>query len=420
MSRAPSTDVKVSVVSNATRDEERAAIKIQAAARGRNARKLRQAVVTGARAVGHAAGEIVAEVKAGEDALGAVVHQVSKASTRANHVLHCCNHLGFQWADRQRVPIMAVNIVLGLTMAAGGFVGVLGMLSSSVIGLPWGVLRDIPLDADSLQWWYAGPFGEAFFSSFTPPAACLNVSFLQPNSTALTGSAFFNAWGMCYQVDDADVNACFAYAPDAGSPAGALCRGWGQFSDSAWVTARWSGWEQGKDLKGDDLLECQASIGVDKFMIVMALVGSIIKIVEPIGRMQAKKDIHQKTLAMLITVFGAIAPSIALARYSTLCMEGLEAWSRPYGVKPSWGFGAFAFSCTVWLLPPVVFLHIIVPSGTHSNIYQTELTRKRMRKRRMQAAAAVTGVAHNLSSLVNTMRSKTAPAEPSSPGEAKV
>ena len=168
---------------------------------------------------------------------------------------------------------------------------------------------------------------------------------------------------MCLQLDVAnpELDACFAHAPQAGSPAGALCRGWSQFSTS-WVTGG----------LGSPLLLCQESIGVDKFMIIMGCFGSMIKIVEPIARIQARKDIHQKTLIMILTVLGALGPSVALAKYGIGCLDGLSEWGRPFGSQPVWGGGALAFSLTVVLLPPVVTLHLIVPSGTHSIRFQQE------------------------------------------------
>ena len=48
-------------------------------------------------------------------------------------------------------------------------------------------------------------------------------------------------------------------------------------------------------------------------------------------------------------------------------MTGLLDCGRPYGQEPGWGFGSVAFAFTIWLLPPVLFLHIIVPSGNYSN-----------------------------------------------------
>ena len=51
-----------------------------------------------------------------------MVNQVVKRSKKAHRILHCCNHIGFQWADRHRGLLMAVNIALGVIMFSGGVV----------------------------------------------------------------------------------------------------------------------------------------------------------------------------------------------------------------------------------------------------------------------------------------------------------
>ena len=147
--------------------------------------------------------EIVWDIRKGEDGLSAVVKVVSKKDKRVDKVLHCCNGVGFKWADKHRLPLLLFASLIGVGIGACGVCGALGLHIPTMISLPWGEARAVPFTGAFLSWWGCGsyPSTSAECSDFNAKLEAAWTSLWlkgEYNVSSISfGTIFMNVNGMC-------------------------------------------------------------------------------------------------------------------------------------------------------------------------------------------------------------------------------
>jgi len=131
------------------------------------------------------ANEVIKDMTSGNDALGAIVKIASKKDKRIDYACHFMNPVGFECADRNRVPILAFACVLGVGAFACAICGALGLGPGQLEGLEWGGFDDVPFDAWDLVYWYCGervaPLTEFGNTNLSRP--CVQELFTADNSS---------------------------------------------------------------------------------------------------------------------------------------------------------------------------------------------------------------------------------------------
>ena len=324
-----------------------------------------------ARGLARDATEVARDVQSGQDGLGSIVRVVAKKHERADQVLHCLNGVGFEWADRRRVPIMLSLVVLGLGVSATSLCGAQGMGPHALDSLPWAQFDDSPLLLADVQWWICqaavdDPNCTAALVDASNTALWTNLQPLCPGdpscSTAFADGSWvdlqigtndwnLNQWGLCIfpkhqWVLDAIDGATWPTSGITKHPNGGSCRKWSELDT------------------GDDSMDGCKNNAADYFTLIMGAFGGFMKIFEPLSRLKRSTDNHQKTIVLLIIFFSSIPPLLAIIIFNSSCVESLTSdFSSVMGGAAKFGPGAVCFSVSVGLMAPIAILHVIVPSG---------------------------------------------------------
>ncbi len=205
--------------------------------------------------------ELVADVQSGQDALGSIIKQVSRRNEKLDRFFHCCNGVGFECADRNRVLVMLLASLVGAAVFATSFCGMMGLFPTSLDTLPWARFDGADVNLGTIGWWVCGTsldcfgtfFSEANTDLFSPPfvqlcfehanasctegdSACACRSFIDHklNTVAVSHADWtLNQWGLCFFPDDVWVAKAIEFgnkaSPDpveahAGGPFGGTCR----------------------------------------------------------------------------------------------------------------------------------------------------------------------------------------------------
>jgi len=372
----------------------------------------------------------------GQDGLGSVVHEVSKKNKHVDKFFHCLNPVGFAWADKKRVPVMAVTSVIGSVVGAFALCGALGLTDLVMETLPWGAMFDLNLPLPlAMQWICADtllqPGGSRPSTAVDFGAA--TVSNNQSNcwfDGAQTSGMSYNATygpGLSAFLDERNVELWTQFPRSPEMPDGALSwfaslayanatgyalgvpigskisytfNQWGMclYPKDEWLQGAmqvgakpnsgriyWGENKAGTCRKWDSIgpwvpssvQACQEGLGVDAFSLVMGAFGGVLKIVEPLSRMKKETDLHQKTVVLIIITISAIVPLIAVLKFNTACLVGLsDQFASQLGTKVYFGMGAISFLISVVLLIPIAVLHIIVPAGVNSSLDVVETEAK--------------------------------------------
>ena len=333
--------------------------------------------------------EVVKDVRSGQDGLGSVVKVVSKRNAYADHFFHCCNGVGFAYADRHRIPIMAAAVALGMGIFASAFCGALGLGPDHMEDLPWAQYNDVPLTLGSLVWWACGD------ESFTGGSdqTCLSRQ-LHSNNTALWSALapLCTTAGATASVCAAEDLSCRCEAwlsSTNGTAAIARCNWhlnqWGMClfpsEGSEWITAALDSNNQGLTRVGSGrclrwarlesalsdsaaLHACASGAAIDSFSLIMGTFGGFMKILEPISRMRRSTDNHQKTIILIIAVVTNIPSLLGIISFNSGCVRRMSRdYEGIHGDKAVLGLGATLFAVSIGLIAPVVTLHVLVPSG---------------------------------------------------------
>ena len=87
------------------------------------------------------------------------------------------------------------------------------------------------------------------------------------------------------------------------------------------------------------------------------------KIVEPISRMKRETDRSQKTIVILLGLFGLIPTLVNLARFENNCIANMAiAYNDVLGANIRWGAGAVCFLLSLLIQPAIYAIHITIPS----------------------------------------------------------
>ena len=359
--------------------ETAAAVKLQAIARGHQARS---SIATAKKGVVKEVLIIKSEVLEGQDGLGAIVGSVSRQNKHVDTALHCANGIGFKWADQHRIKVMVCIQVIGALCFAFALCGAQGLSPHSMSVLPWAVIRDTDITAYDFLWWVYGPSGieshlaanhtngayDRFFDNSVTLAFLNGLPDGQGAATfAPQGDSFenlktinimkgtwaFNQWGVCLFSGDTNNRAlvaltCCSTHPYLRTDEEGICRAWNTFTPS---------WSREIDV-------C-ATGGVDSFSLIMGAFGAFMKICEPIARMKRSTDSHQKTIVLIIIGVSSIPALLGVVGFSLGCMVSVQnfAVSDARSFNATWGRGATLFLVSVLLLIPIFFLHLIVPAG---------------------------------------------------------
>lgn len=326
--------------------------------------------------------EVKEDVRAGQDGLGSLVKVASKRSKRIDKVLHCCNGVGFAWADQQRVRLLSLNVILGLVCCGTAACGATGLWPGALHTLPWARYTDTPASMGILTWWNCGPAASSLNGTIDCFTDLVNVSneplwtglapwcgssqscasFLA-NATAAEADVVarvdwhLNQWGVCLFAHGN--NTWFTAALRRGgndgtmtlTREGGVCRSWGSLS-GAWA--------------GPELLQCKKP-HVDGMGLLMGAFGGFMKIGEPISRMKRSTDRHQKTIVLLILTIGSIPPVVGLISFGTGCLSGLTTTlSDKFGSEAQLGLGCILFFISLLVLLPIGLVHLSIPAGATS------------------------------------------------------
>lgn len=368
-----------------TAAELKAATKLQAAERGRAARKKSKSLLDAANfaeAKELATVEVLQikdEILAGQDGLGAIAGAASRQHPCVDATLHMFNNIGFAWADRHRIKVMVSIICLGAVCFASAVCGAQGLSPHSMSTLPWAVMTEANVSAYDFLWWAYGPAGvasnanatgnavaahfygrsnEALWQAFpTGPAAhfaAVNVSTPFAESgiahvpSPFAGRWAFNQWGVCLFPSEQwafDALAAGAAAPFVATAESGICRPWSSF-DQTWARAAY--------------MDCKKP-GVDGFSLVMGAFGGFMKMIEPIPRMKRATDGHQKTLVLLIILISSIPALLGILNFSCGCFAALETMES--AERTEYGAGMLLFTLSVAILLPIFLLHLMVPAA---------------------------------------------------------
>jgi hypothetical protein len=107
--------------------------------------------------------DVLKEIKGGQDGLSVIVQKVSKKSKRVDKGLHVCNGIGLACADRHRVKLLLINVLLGIAVFFTAVCGALGLSDFAIKVLPWATYTDVPFYIASMYWWGCRPRGERHF-----------------------------------------------------------------------------------------------------------------------------------------------------------------------------------------------------------------------------------------------------------------
>lgn len=324
------------------------------------------------------------EVRSGEDGLGAVVARASEKNEKVDRALHCCNNVGFAWADRHRGKVMAVNVLLGIVCFGCTLCGAFGLGVFAMTPLPWGLAQNVALEGFDLTWFaidgsnsthashskdYARFFGAAntaLHANIPGAAASSAFAMIGETSSPLANKTIMHVdwrldqWGLCLSPVSADdrwlVDAFKSmtepwYATDT-----AFCKEWTHIV----IPKR-------DVVLGTGLSKCKAKEGVDGFSLIMATFGAFMQIFNPISRCKKKTDNHQKTVCILILIVSALPPLLGIINFSTGCLSGMHAEIQYRGgAGAQFATGAALFLVGALMLFPIAALHLIVPAGVSS------------------------------------------------------
>lgn len=263
--------------------------------------------------------------------LGSIVKVASKKSKKVDRFFHCCNKVGLQWADRHRVKLLLVNVLLGCVAATCGVMGAFGLSDQTLHVLPWGYMSGIQWDAGKSAWWGCG--NDYNGTGCAALSAAIAAAYSTPGKLAQT-DMYLNQWGACVHFLDAGPS---YYDPalmekvwddDAvgitRSVDGGYCRGWADMTEE--MMAYTPGLKQctSGGVDGFSLVMVQGSHGSNPISLLnfmnlpmrvrtpfirmlltnvwQGAFGSVIKIFEPLSRMKKSTDRHQKTVVLMILV----------------------------------------------------------------------------------------------------------------------
>ena len=76
------------------------------------------------------------DILSGQDGLGSVVKVIAEKDERLDKALHCCNKVGFKWADKHRIPLLSLNVLIGAASFGLGLCGAFGLGNFCMRSLP--------------------------------------------------------------------------------------------------------------------------------------------------------------------------------------------------------------------------------------------------------------------------------------------
>ena len=291
------------------------------------------------------------DVLRGQDGLGAIVKVAAKKHSKLDCALHFCNGVGFQWADRHRIPILIIVFVLAVASFGTTLCGVLGMGSFAIDTMPWGeysivnlsyVLENCSLTTQHLQ-------------SFPGPSMCPNSFLNLTYATQASARWKFSPWGICFLSSDTTINSFIRSMVQQRNPrqqiiGGASCQPWGSFS-SVFIGLT-------------NEFQCARPTS-DDILLIMSAFGAFVRMIDPFLRMRRSTDGHQKTALMIIFFATAIPPLVILIQYALQCADNLRASSEAFYIRGDQfklSTGWILFLLGTLLIVPIGILHLIIPS----------------------------------------------------------